>query len=189
MPKFKTVRFGELDYNQNDVVVLSNGLVGMPHLHNWLLMDMGEDHAMKWFQSLDRGDFGFPVTQPFFFLEDYDIELDPESLAGIGNQSEDDIAIMIITTVHTGGDKVTGNMMAPLVIDVASHQGIQLTLDGDYNMRQELNYFKFGLAVNGSAVENGSASDLQEAAAAGCTDQGMSSGAVVEETLREPALT
>ncbi len=186
MPKFTTVRFGELDYNQDDVILLPDGLVGMPHLRNWLIMDMGKDHAMKWFQSLDRGDFGFPVTQPFFFLDGYEFDLDANSRAKIGNQSEEELAVLIITTVHAGGDKVTGNMLAPLVIDIANRRGLQLTLDGDFSMRQEINYFKFGLAVNGGAVENGEPIEMQEAAAAGHTDQGLSSGTNAVEVPREP---
>lgn len=155
MPKFKTVRFGELQYRMEDVIVLPEGLVGMPHMRNWLIMDMGEDHAMKWFQSLDRGDFGFPVTQPSFFLDDYHFDLSRSDQAKIGNSSEEDLAVMIITTVHAGGDKVTGNMLAPLVLDAGTRRGLQLTLDGDFSLRQEIDYFKFGLAVSGDAVENG----------------------------------
>ena len=64
MPKFDTVRFGELVYRDQDIVTLPDGLVGMPEQRNWLILDMGEGETMKWFQSLDRGDFGFPVTQP-----------------------------------------------------------------------------------------------------------------------------
>ncbi len=63
MPNFRTVRFGELDYRNEDVIHLPEGLVGMPQLRNWLILEMGDDVPMKWFQSLDRGDFGFPVSQ------------------------------------------------------------------------------------------------------------------------------
>lgn len=180
MPKFKTVRFGELEYRQEDVVVLPDGLVGMPHLRNWLIMDMGEDNAMKWFQSLDRGDFGFPVTQPVFFLDDYEFELDRTDRERIGNQSEADLAVMIITTVHPGGDKVTGNMLAPLVIDASTRKGLQLTLDGDFSLRQEIDYFKFGLAVKGADMENELQNDAARSAAAGQAGQELPGRAGVE---------
>ncbi len=186
MPKFKTVRFGELEYRQEDIVVLPDGLVGMPHLRNWLIMDMGDDHAMKWFQSLDRGDFGFPVTQPFFFLDDYEVELDREARSRLGNEKAEDLVVMIITTVHPGGDKVTGNMLAPLVIDADTHKGMQLTLDGDYNLRQEINYFKFGLAVNGGAVENEDRLEACQTAAAGRGTPGLPGGNDTRQVNQEP---
>ena len=72
MPKFTTVRFGDLDYRQDDVIHLPEGLVGMPDLRNWLMLEMGDELPMKWFQSLDRGDFGFPVTQAYLFHDEYE---------------------------------------------------------------------------------------------------------------------
>lgn len=165
MPSFTTLRFGELEYRSEDVVILPEGLVGMPQLRRWLLLDLGNDQAMKWMQSLDRGDFGFPVTQPYFFLDDYDFPLPYPARQKIGNASEDQIAVMIITTVHPGGAKVTGNMLAPLVIDTDTRRGLQLTLEGDFDLRQEINYFKFGLAVGGQSADNTAQEPAGQAAA------------------------
>lgn len=156
MPNFRTVRFGELDYRQEDVIHLPEGLVGMPQLRNWLILEMGEDVPMKWFQSLDRGDFGFPVSQAYLFHDDYEFPLGLPTRERMGNKAPEDLATLIITTIHAGGDKVTGNLMAPLVIDTESRRGVQLTLDDvSYSIRQEINYFKFGLAVNSETAEDG----------------------------------
>ncbi len=186
MPQFKTVRFGELEYRSEDVVVLPDGLVGMPHLRNWLIMDMGQDQAMKWFQSLDRGDFGFPVTQPYFFLDDYQVDLGPEDRSRIGNTDPEDLVVMIITTVHPGGDKVTGNMLAPLVLDASTRRGRQLTLEGEYDMRQEINYFKFGLAVGQVTGENEAHRETGQAIAAGQGDPGLPTGNAGRQLSQEP---
>lgn len=154
MPKFTTVRFGELEYRREDIVFLPEGLVGMPNLRHWLILDMGPDVAMKWFQSLDRGDFGFPVTRPDFYLEDYQFDLSAGARDRIRNADPEDLAVLIITTVHPGGAQVTGNMLAPLVVDTGTRRGMQMTLDGAYSLRQEIDYFKFGLAVAEKAAEN-----------------------------------
>ena len=155
MPKFKTVRFGEFEYRDEDVIHLAEGLVGMPKLQNWIILEMGEEVPMKWFQSVDRGDFGFPVALPYLFHDDYDVQVDEGLRVSLRNQDPDDLATLIITTVHSGGAKVTGNLLAPLVIDTESRTGCQLTLDDSrFNMRQEINYFKFGLAVKSEASDN-----------------------------------
>ena len=155
MPNFRTVRFGELDYRDEDVIHLPEGLVGMPQLRNWLILEMGDDVPMKWFQSLDRGDFGFPVSQAYLFHDDYEFPLSYATRTRLGNQQPDDIATLIITTIHAGGDKVTGNLLAPLVIDTETRRGVQLTLDDtSYGIQQEINYFKFGLAVNSETAED-----------------------------------
>ena len=157
MPKFRTVQFGELQYKDGDVIHLPEGLVGMPALRNWLILDMGDDMPMRWFQSLDRGDFGFPITQPYLFQDEYEIDLTQSARNRLGNKQEDDLATLIITTVHPGGTQVTGNLLAPLVIDTETRRGLQFTQDDTkHSVRQEINYLKFGLAVNSDSDDNGS---------------------------------
>ncbi len=155
MPKFRTVRFGELEYDSQDEIHLPEGLVGMVNLKRWLILDMGDDMPMKFFQSLDREDFGFPVTQPYFYHDEYDPKIPQGARKTIANKSDENLTTLIITTVHPGGTMVTGNLVAPLVIDSDSRKGIQLTLDNEkFGLRQEINYFKFGLAVQPEALDN-----------------------------------
>jgi flagellar assembly factor FliW len=155
MPKIKTVRFGELAYHDADVIRLPEGLVGMPDLCNWLVLEMGDDLPMKWFQSLDRGDFGFPVSQPAFFTDSYDLPISPEAHPALRGETGQWMAILIITTIYPGGTRVTGNLLAPLVINVDTRQGCQLVLsDPNLSVQQEMNYLKFGLAVDGKSSEN-----------------------------------
>jgi len=160
MPNFTTVRFGELSYRDEDVITLWDGLVGMPDLRHWLILEMGEDLPMKWFQSLDRGDFGFPVSQAYLFHDEYEVPLGQPTRSQLGNEDPDDLATLIITTIHPGGEHVTGNLLAPLLIDTESRRGVQLTLDDErYSLRHEINYFKFGLAVKSETTEDVVAAD------------------------------
>lgn len=154
MSKFNTVRFGELDYREEDVIYLADGLIGLPDLHKWLILDMDDDVPMKWFQSLDRADFGFPVSEASLFHDQYEVSLGAETIAALENTAQEDITSLIITTVHAGGDRITGNLLAPLVIDSNTRRAVQLSLDDPrYDMQQEINYFKFGLAVQSESGE------------------------------------
>lgn len=155
MPTFKSARFGELTYRERDVVRLQGGLIGLPQLKRWLILDMGDRVPAKWLQSLDRSDFGFPVLQPYYYTDDYQTALSETVLRLIDCDSEENLVTLIITTVHEGGAKITGNLLAPLIIDTGSRCGIQLTVDDDrYAIRQEVDYFKFGLAVCPESSEN-----------------------------------
>jgi flagellar assembly factor FliW len=155
MPKFSTVRFGELDYQQRDVIRLPDGLVGMPQLRNWLLLEMGDDIPMKWFQSLDRADFGVPVSHAWLFHDDYEFDVPAAACRRLQNREPVHLTVMVITTIHPGGVLVTGNLLAPLVIDTETRQGLQLTLDDPrWSLRQEIDYCKFELAVTGRTPEN-----------------------------------
>lgn len=155
MAKFNTVRFGELDYQQSDVIHLPDGLVGMPQLRNWLLLEMGDDIPMKWLQSLDRSDFGVPVAPAWLFHDEYEFDLPAASARHLKTTDAANLTVMVITTIHPGGVLVTGNLMAPLVIDTDTRRGLQLTLDDQkWSLRQEIDYCKFELAVTGQTPEN-----------------------------------
>ncbi len=153
MHSFKTARFGELTYADRDVITLPEGLVGLPHLRQWILLDMGAGLPLKWMQSVNDGNFGLPVTTPDFYDQDYAPRLPEETLRGMGG-SVADMVTLIITTVHPGGERLTGNLAAPLLVQPATRRGAQLVLDDQrWPLRQEMDYVRFGLAAQVGAVE------------------------------------
>ncbi len=155
MPSFETVRFGVLDYDADSVIDLPDGLIGLPDLRSWLLLDMDENMPMRWLQSVDRPDFGVPVMPPVFFAEEYEIQSRTTVQRRVSPDGEPELVTLIIATVHAGGEKVTGNLRAPLVVDTTTRRGAQIALDDDrLSTRQEIDYFKFGLAVAGESAEN-----------------------------------
>jgi len=189
MPKFRTVRFGELEYDAKDEIILPEGLVGMTNLKRWIILDMGDELPMKFFQSLDRGDFGFPISQPYLFHDEYEYKMSAGARKTLGNKSDEDVTTLIITTVHAGGSMVTGNLLAPLVIDATTRKGVQLTLDDDnFSIRQEINYFKFGLAVQQEASDNADPENQDQANQASPAEQAeeldqMTTGAECPEKI------
>lgn len=155
MPSFETMRFGVLDYEAENVIELPDGLIGLPELQRWLLLDMDGTLPMRWLQSLDRPDFGLPVMPPVFFAEEYEIESSTTVQRCLSAAGEPELVTLIIATVHPGGELITGNLRAPLVVDVATRQGAQIALEDDrLSTRHEIDYFKFGLAVAGECAEN-----------------------------------
>lgn len=150
MRSFETTRFGILEYAEEAVIVLPEGLIGLPELKNWLLLDMDQEIPMRWLQSLDRPDFGVPVMPPVFFADEYEV-----SARRLAADPEAELVTLIIATIHPGGERVTGNLRAPLVMDVGSRRGAQIALDDErLSTRQDIDYLKFGLAVAGEAVDN-----------------------------------
>ena len=129
----------------SDILTFPSGLVGLPEMERWILVDMEPLLPMKWIKSLDREGFRVPVTDPGFFIEKYSFEIDDASQKVLNVESVEDIVVMIISTVHEGGGCVTGNLTAPLVINVKNRVGVQCVLEnGNYNMRQEIHNQRFG---------------------------------------------
>ncbi len=155
MPTFETVRFGTLQYKETDVLELRDGLIGLPRLRRWLMLDMEQDLPMRWLQSLDRPDFGVPVMPPLFFADEYEIGAKISSRRQFAQAAAPELVTLIIVNIHPGGEKITGNLRAPLVIDASTRQGAQLALEDDrLSTRQEIDYLKFGLALTGGPADN-----------------------------------
>ncbi len=155
MPSFESIRFGTLQYAAADVIELPEGLIGLPQLRRWLMLDMDQDVPMRWLQSLDRPEFGVPVMPPFFFADEYTVKASATAARRLSIDAEPDLVTLIITTIHRGGEVITGNLRAPLVLDTVTRRGAQIALDDDrLSTRQEIDYLKFGLAVAGESVEN-----------------------------------
>jgi flagellar assembly factor FliW len=155
MPSFESLRFGTLQYDPADVIELPEGLIGLPKLRRWLMLDMDQDLPMRWLQSLDRPEFGLPVMPPFFFADEYEIKASTSASRQLSTQGAPDLVTLIIATIHPGGEVITGNLRAPLILDAATRRGAQLALDDDrLSTRQEIDYLKFGLAVAVDSAEN-----------------------------------
>ena len=166
MPSFESVRFGTLQYDAADIIELPEGLIGLPQLRRWLMLDMDQDLPMRWLQSLDRPEFGVPVMPPFFFAEEYTVKASATAARRLQIDAQPDLVTLIITTIHRGGAVITGNLRAPLLLDTVTRRGAQIALDDDQlSTRQEIDYLKFGLAVAGESVENAT-----EGPAAGAED-------------------
>jgi len=143
---------------ESDVLFFPAGLVGLPQLQRWILVDMDPPLPMKWLQSLDREGFRVPVTDPGFFSEKYSFEIDDVAQKALEAEGIDDIVVMIISTVQAGGGSVTGNLSAPLVVNVTSRVGVQCVLEGsNYDMHKEIDDRRFGdacLAYTAGHPEN-----------------------------------
>jgi flagellar assembly factor FliW len=142
------------EYRQQDVIQMNDGLVGLPDLKRWVLMEMDPPMPLKWLQSLDNPEFRIPVTEPEYFSRDYGFDLADKYVDLLDNPTAEDLLVMIVTTVHPGGEKITGNMAAPIILHTDKHLGVQCILDDkSLSMHQEIDYVIFGVAVQAFARE------------------------------------
>ncbi len=133
---------------EEDVISLPEGLVGLPTLRRWVLTEMDPPLPLKWLQSLDRPGFRVPMTDPGYFDQDYAFELDDRAERLLDSPKAEDLVVMIVTTIHQGGERITGNLTAPVVVNVKNHSGLQCILtEQNYCLHQEIDYVRFGADV------------------------------------------
>ena len=143
-------------HREEDVIRLPEGLVGLPKLQRWVLTEMDPPMPLKWLQSLDRPGFRIPMTDPVYFDPGYAFELDDRAEKMLDGPRAEDLVVMVVTTIHAGGERITGNMTAPVVVNVNSRKGLQCILsDLNYSLHHEIDYVRFGNDIAALEADDG----------------------------------
>ena len=133
----ETSRFGQLDVDEQRLVVFENGLLGFPDHERFALVQTGDDSGFYWLQSVDAPDLAFVVTDPRLFVAEYRVPIKADELKRLGLDTVDGAQVFII--VNKVENVLTGNLQGPLVINVQSRVGRQLVLsDRRYSTRHPL---------------------------------------------------
>lgn len=139
LKKVKTSRFGEIEINEADIVVLPNGLIGFPELKEYILLDHDKNSPFKWLQSIDDGGIAFVVINPLIFKPDYAVEVSEAEVADLEIESEEDAVISTIVTMPSNPQVMTANLKAPLIFNLNNRRGKQIILNSSrYTTRHNI---------------------------------------------------
>ena len=125
--------FGEVTIDDNKMIHFPGGIVGFPDLQDFALVhdgEDGEDGGIHWLQSVQEPNFAMPVIDPLRVKPDYNPEADDELLSTIGEIVPDELLVLVTITVPSDLTKMTVNLMAPFVINVATRKACQVIVDG-----------------------------------------------------------
>jgi flagellar assembly factor FliW len=132
----KSTRFGDVELSDDAVVEFPNGLIGLRGTR-YALVPHGEDGTFVWLHSMEDPDLALPVTRPWNFFADYEVELSDSEAERIGLSDPSDADVYV--TVRAGGaaHDFTANLRAPIVI--AGGRGFQVINEaGDPPVRAPL---------------------------------------------------
>jgi flagellar assembly factor FliW len=133
--KFNTTRFGELDVREDKIIHFESGLVGLPDLKRYTLIDH-KDSPLKWLQANDDPDIAFIVISPDLLVAEYSLELDRAVKQHIGLEKDDDVAVLV--TMRVDGEDVIANFQGPIVINTQNMHGVQVVLENSEKSHQEV---------------------------------------------------
>ena len=106
-------RFGTLEIDPADRVAFPAGLIGLGG-RDFVLVDHDAESSFRWLQSLDDPALALPVTNPWAFFGDYEVELSDDDTERLGETSDVDVWV----TIRTGAElsDFSANLRAPIVI-------------------------------------------------------------------------
>lgn len=135
-----TTRFGEVSIDENLIFEFVEPIIGYDDLKKYVLIEHSDNSAFKWLQSVECAELAFPVTSPAFFDIEYQFEIPTEKADLIGLTSvESLISLNIVTIPAINPRKATINLLAPIIINAANKQGMQIILsNSNYPVKQSL---------------------------------------------------
>ena len=140
MRSVNTVRFGDIEVDESKVVHFPQGIPAFEEEHEFLIIPYDETSPYVFLQSLTTPDLAFLMTIPFVFFPDYEFEIDDDSLSKLGIREQEELLIYVLLSLPGGMvEKMTANLMAPVIINTTNMQARQVVLDKSrYNTKHRL---------------------------------------------------
>lgn len=121
-------RFGQVEYDPDQLLHFPAGLVGFPDLRNFIVMPNKKKGPLFWIQSVDDPDIAFVLTDPRNFFLDYGVMPDTSERHMLQIAEEDECFPLAVVTVPKD-DPITLNLRAPILFAPNTNRAIQIILD------------------------------------------------------------
>ncbi|MDX9870884.1 MAG: flagellar assembly protein FliW [Clostridia bacterium] len=148
----KTLRFGEIEIAEEQIIHFAWGLPGFPEQRRFVPIHSGSGDSLFFLQAVDLPDLTFILADPFHLNGNYVADIPEEDLEALQIKMPEEAAVYVILTVRQGGQEITANLVAPLVINTAKKMGRQVILfNSPYSARFPLMARQENAAKGGKA--------------------------------------
>lgn len=129
-------RLGTCTYRESEVLTFPWGLPGFGSLRRFLALNLEGQQNFVWLQSLDDVDVALPTADPWSIFGDYAPHLPPYAMSSLDLKRPEDFATLCVVVVSPGAVEMTMNLLAPIVVNLRTRIGRQITLEtGGYSVR------------------------------------------------------
>ena len=131
-------RFGTIDIEEEKIITMKRSMPGFPGRKRFALLDRKESHPFYWFQAIDDPALALVLVNPYLFMPDYVFDMKPvlkEMEWGL-ERKEDILVLVIVNATYGAPEKITANLMAPLLLNTNRFEAFQLVMaDSRYSHR------------------------------------------------------
>lgn len=129
--KIETSRFGEIEIETDKVITFKEGIPGFEEYTQYILIKADEVGVMYWLQAVEEPEVALCLANSFAVLKDYQPEVTLDDIAELETSDPADIIVLTVLVVPEDVQNMTGNLMAPILINHAKKTGKQLILSAD----------------------------------------------------------
>lgn len=126
--KTLVTRFGEIEYDPANILHFPTGMIGFPHLQDFVVMPNKTQGPLFWIQSIDEPKIAFVLTDPTNFFLDYSVAPDESEKKYLKMGPEDSSFVLSVVTVPPD-QSITINLAAPILYTPSTNRAIQVILE------------------------------------------------------------
>ena len=131
-------RFGEVEYDVENLIHFPAGLIGFPTLHDFIVMPNRKKGPLFRIQSVDAPHIAFVLNDPSNFFLDYIVAPDTSEKSQLHIEDGDPCYVLTVVTVPQD-QNITLNLAAPILFSPKTNRAIQVILENtDYQTKTPL---------------------------------------------------
>lgn len=115
--KLVTSRFGEIEYKDNEVILVPKGVLGFSQLTRYVILDKDQFTPFKWLQSIEDPNVAFVIMDPRGLFSGYKLEINEKELEELNYTNSSDLVTYVIVTVPQDAALASADLLGPLVIN------------------------------------------------------------------------
>jgi flagellar assembly factor FliW len=133
-----TDRFGELTVEPGRIIAIPGGIPGFAALERAVLVPVDPDGLFFWIQAVDDPSLAFLAVVPWTFFPDYEPEIPNQDQAELGLTAAADAMVLCLVTVHRDPERLTANLLGPVIVNSGTGQARQVVLERDLPVQADL---------------------------------------------------
>ncbi len=135
--ELETLRFGKIKIQDDKIIHFPKGILGFSDQKDFILFPHSEDSPFFWLQSVSDGELAFVTMDPTLVVDNYTIDIDEDTVKDLKAHDESDLELLCIVTVpQNQPEKMTINLLGPIVIHTKKRQAVQIiSTSGQFSHR------------------------------------------------------
>ncbi len=124
-----TSRFGDIEVDRDKIITMTSPFPGFPDSRRFIIRPHGKESPFFWLQSLDDQELAFVVIPSTSLIPDYQPKIPESTLGDLQLEGAAPELLLILTIPQGQPEKMTANLLGPVVLNPAKRLACQALLD------------------------------------------------------------
>ena len=124
--QIQSSRFGKMEINHSDMLLMPQGLIGFETCRHWILLSTEGNEEVAWLQSVAQANVAIPVVSPRRFASNYRAHVHKRALSLLHLHTEDQLYLLCV--VSKNGVTLTANLKSPILLNASRHLAVQVVV-------------------------------------------------------------